>query len=135
MSPTMTLEDELTTAAAKGHTAEVEALLLQGAPVNGVNSFGRRAIQVSTSLKHLREKTKQQPKKTRSDGYFICIYCISYLLLVVSVWFLCTNSTSKSRRGNNWQTRQQQRYNLYSKVDGYSGGANKTIYIYIYNWV
>ncbi|XP_027873615.1 cyclin-dependent kinase 4 inhibitor B [Xiphophorus couchianus] len=42
----MTLEDELTTAAAKGHTAEVEALLLQGAPVNGVNSFGRRAIQV-----------------------------------------------------------------------------------------
>ncbi|XP_005807179.1 cyclin-dependent kinase 4 inhibitor B [Xiphophorus maculatus] len=42
----MTVEDELTTAAAKGHTAEVEALLLQGAPVNGVNSFGRRAIQV-----------------------------------------------------------------------------------------
>ncbi|PWA29274.1 hypothetical protein CCH79_00014007, partial [Gambusia affinis] len=42
----MTLGDELTTAAAKGRTAEVEALLHQGAPVNGVNSFGRRAIQV-----------------------------------------------------------------------------------------
>ncbi|XP_054897163.1 cyclin-dependent kinase 4 inhibitor B [Poeciliopsis prolifica] len=42
----MTLEDELTTAAAEGDTAAVEALLRRGAPVNGLNQFGRRAIQV-----------------------------------------------------------------------------------------
>ncbi|XP_008410246.1 cyclin-dependent kinase 4 inhibitor B [Poecilia reticulata] len=42
----MTLEDELTTAAAKGRTAEVKSLLQKGAPVNGVNSFGRTALQV-----------------------------------------------------------------------------------------
>ncbi|MED6271487.1 hypothetical protein CHARACLAT_020774 [Characodon lateralis] len=42
----MTVEDELTTAAAKGHMAEVETLLLKGAPVNGVNCFGRTALQV-----------------------------------------------------------------------------------------
>lgn len=76
MSPTMTLEDELTTAAAKGHTAEVEALLLQGAPVNGVNSFGRRAIQVSTSLKHLREKTKQQQKKKNKERWLFYMHLL-----------------------------------------------------------
>ncbi|MEQ2183875.1 hypothetical protein GOODEAATRI_002418 [Goodea atripinnis] len=43
----MTVEDELTTAAAKGHTTEVETLLLKGAPVNGVNCFGRTALQKS----------------------------------------------------------------------------------------
>nr|XP_046273010.1 cyclin-dependent kinase 4 inhibitor B [Scatophagus argus] len=42
----MTLEDDLTTAAAKGHTAEVEDLLRAGAQVNGVNCFGRTALQV-----------------------------------------------------------------------------------------
>lgn len=42
----MTLEDELTTAAAKGSAARVEDLLRQGAQVNGVNRFGRTALQV-----------------------------------------------------------------------------------------
>ncbi|KAM4750047.1 cyclin-dependent kinase 4 inhibitor B [Anableps anableps] len=42
----MTVQDELATAAAKGHLADVEALLLNGAPVNGVNCFGRTALQV-----------------------------------------------------------------------------------------
>ncbi|XP_015247704.1 PREDICTED: cyclin-dependent kinase 4 inhibitor B [Cyprinodon variegatus] len=42
----MTLEDELTTASAKGDTAEVKRLLLKGAPVNGLNGFGRTALQV-----------------------------------------------------------------------------------------
>lgn len=42
----MSLEDELTTAAAKGNTADVEDLLRAGAPVNGVNKFGRTAVQV-----------------------------------------------------------------------------------------
>lgn len=40
------MEDELTSAAARGQTAGVEALLLRGAPVNGENSFGRTALQV-----------------------------------------------------------------------------------------
>uniref|UniRef100_UPI0037E8CFCF cyclin-dependent kinase 4 inhibitor B n=1 Tax=Semicossyphus pulcher TaxID=241346 RepID=UPI0037E8CFCF len=43
---TMTLEDELTAAAAKGNTAAVEDLLRRGAPVNGLNRFGRSALQV-----------------------------------------------------------------------------------------
>ncbi|KAM7394345.1 hypothetical protein PAMP_021157 [Pampus punctatissimus] len=43
---TMTLEDDLTTAAARGHTAGVEYLLREGAEVNGVNCFGRTALQV-----------------------------------------------------------------------------------------
>lgn len=47
MDVTMTLQDELTTAAAKGNTAAVEALLDRGAQVNGTNSFGRTALQVS----------------------------------------------------------------------------------------
>lgn len=42
----MTLEDDLTRAAAKGNTAAVEDLLRAGAQVNGVNSFGRTALQV-----------------------------------------------------------------------------------------
>ncbi|XP_037830664.1 cyclin-dependent kinase 4 inhibitor B [Kryptolebias marmoratus] len=42
----MTLQDDLTTAAAKGDAAGVEALLRKGADVNVENSFGRRAIQV-----------------------------------------------------------------------------------------
>lgn len=46
---TMTLEDELTTAAAKGNAADVENLLRAGAQVNGVNSFGRTALQVSVN--------------------------------------------------------------------------------------
>nr|XP_020504082.1 cyclin-dependent kinase 4 inhibitor B-like [Labrus bergylta] len=43
---TMTLEDELTAAAAKGNTADVEDLLRKGAQVNGLNHFGRSALQV-----------------------------------------------------------------------------------------
>ncbi|KAF1395316.1 hypothetical protein PFLUV_G00010270 [Perca fluviatilis] len=42
----MTLEDDLTTAAAMGNTADVEYLLRAGAEVNGVNCFGRTALQV-----------------------------------------------------------------------------------------
>ncbi|XP_022621127.1 cyclin-dependent kinase 4 inhibitor D-like [Seriola dumerili] len=42
----MTLVDELATAAAKGNTADVEYLLQEGAQVNGVNCFGRTALQV-----------------------------------------------------------------------------------------
>ncbi|XP_013863189.1 cyclin-dependent kinase 4 inhibitor B [Austrofundulus limnaeus] len=42
----MTLQDDLTTAAAKGNTAGVEAVLLKGADVNGKNQFGRTALQV-----------------------------------------------------------------------------------------
>ncbi|XP_028260587.1 cyclin-dependent kinase 4 inhibitor B [Parambassis ranga] len=42
----MTLEDELTAAAARGDAAGVEDLLRAGAPVNGVNCFGRTALQV-----------------------------------------------------------------------------------------
>ncbi|KAM9314848.1 cyclin-dependent kinase inhibitor 2A [Pholidichthys leucotaenia] len=43
---TMTLEDELSTAAARGSTADVDALLRAGAQVNGPNSFGQTALQV-----------------------------------------------------------------------------------------
>ncbi|XP_069571479.1 cyclin-dependent kinase 4 inhibitor B [Brachyistius frenatus] len=43
---TMTLEDDLSAAAAKGTTADVRGLLAAGAQVNGVNSFGRTALQV-----------------------------------------------------------------------------------------
>lgn len=42
----MSLQDELTTAAATGNTADVEDLLRAGAPVDGVNKFGRTALQV-----------------------------------------------------------------------------------------
>ncbi|XP_056228245.1 cyclin-dependent kinase 4 inhibitor D [Seriola aureovittata] len=42
----MILADELATAAAKGNTADVECLLQEGAQVNGVNCFGRTALQV-----------------------------------------------------------------------------------------
>ncbi|XP_041839354.1 cyclin-dependent kinase 4 inhibitor B [Melanotaenia boesemani] len=42
----MTLEDDLTTAAAQGNTAHVRELLQAGAEVNGVNRFGRTALQV-----------------------------------------------------------------------------------------
>ncbi|XP_029950286.1 cyclin-dependent kinase 4 inhibitor B [Salarias fasciatus] len=41
-----TLEDDLTSAAAKGNAADVEDLLLAGAEVNGANRFGRTALQV-----------------------------------------------------------------------------------------
>ncbi|XP_008285344.1 cyclin-dependent kinase 4 inhibitor B [Stegastes partitus] len=42
----MSLQDDLTAAAAKGNKADVEDLLLAGASVNGVNRFGRTALQV-----------------------------------------------------------------------------------------
>ncbi|KAL6110763.1 cdkn2b [Pungitius sinensis] len=42
----MTVEDELTTAAATGNTADVKTLLQAGASVNGANRFGRTALQV-----------------------------------------------------------------------------------------
>ncbi|KAF0037330.1 hypothetical protein F2P81_010204 [Scophthalmus maximus] len=42
---TMTVADELTSAAAKGRTADVELLLRGGAEVNGLNRFGRTALQ------------------------------------------------------------------------------------------
>ncbi|XP_041822794.1 cyclin-dependent kinase 4 inhibitor B isoform X2 [Chelmon rostratus] len=42
----MTLEDDLTAAAARGNAADVEYLLQAGAEVNGLNSFGRTALQV-----------------------------------------------------------------------------------------
>ncbi|XP_034543711.1 uncharacterized protein cdkn2a/b isoform X2 [Notolabrus celidotus] len=41
----MTREDELTAAAAKGNTAAVEELLRKGAQVDGLNRFGRTALQ------------------------------------------------------------------------------------------
>ncbi|XP_076004013.1 cyclin-dependent kinase 4 inhibitor B [Genypterus blacodes] len=43
---TMSLQDRLTSAAARGSTAEVEQLLRAGADVNGVNSHGRTPLQV-----------------------------------------------------------------------------------------
>lgn len=49
----MTLEDELTTAAARGSAASVEDLVRQGAQVNGENRFGRSAIQVSVTRRAL----------------------------------------------------------------------------------
>lgn len=42
----MTLEDDLTTAAATGNTEAVKHLLESGVEVNGVNRFGRTALQV-----------------------------------------------------------------------------------------
>ncbi|KAM4583884.1 cyclin-dependent kinase 4 inhibitor B [Odontesthes bonariensis] len=42
----MPLEDDLTSAAAKGDTALVRVLLQKGAEVNRVNCFGRTALQV-----------------------------------------------------------------------------------------
>lgn len=47
----MTLEDDLSTAAAKGNREDVEDLLQAGAQVNGVNCFGRTALQVSVKNK------------------------------------------------------------------------------------
>lgn len=56
----MTLEDDLTTAAATGNTADVEDLLRAGAEVNGPNCFGRTALQVSVTRCALhRAETKQ----------------------------------------------------------------------------
>lgn len=46
----MTLQDDLTTAAAKGNAAEVQRCLSAGAEVNGRNRFGRTAVQVSALL-------------------------------------------------------------------------------------
>lgn len=42
----MTLEDDLTTAAATGNTEAVQLLLRSGAHVNGLNKFGYSALQV-----------------------------------------------------------------------------------------
>ncbi|KAM9792968.1 cyclin-dependent kinase 4 inhibitor B [Neosynchiropus ocellatus] len=42
----MALQDELTTAAARGEATRVEHLLRTGADVRGVNRFGRTALQV-----------------------------------------------------------------------------------------
>ncbi|XP_061765509.1 cyclin-dependent kinase 4 inhibitor B [Nerophis ophidion] len=42
---TMTLEDDLTTAAARGDTAEVQRLLRAGADVNAANRLGHTALQ------------------------------------------------------------------------------------------
>ncbi|CAL1601286.1 unnamed protein product [Knipowitschia caucasica] len=42
----MNMEDELTTAAATGNATAVQYLLQSGAQVNGVNRFGRTALQV-----------------------------------------------------------------------------------------
>ncbi|XP_029368745.1 cyclin-dependent kinase 4 inhibitor D [Echeneis naucrates] len=42
----MTPVDELTTAAANGNRADVERLLREKVQVNGVNCFGRTALQV-----------------------------------------------------------------------------------------
>ncbi|TKS68292.1 Cyclin-dependent kinase 4 inhibitor B [Collichthys lucidus] len=42
----MTLEDDLSTAAAKGNREDVEDLLRAGAEVNGLNCYGRTALQV-----------------------------------------------------------------------------------------
>lgn len=65
---TMTLEDGLTTAAALGRTAAVECLLRQGAKVNGVNRFGRTALQVmmmgSTQVAQLLLKHGADPNVT-----------------------------------------------------------------------
>lgn len=56
----MTLEDDLTTAAAMGNTADVEYLLRAGAEVNGVNCFGRTALQVSSTTDELRPQIEAQ---------------------------------------------------------------------------
>ncbi|XP_042341551.1 cyclin-dependent kinase 4 inhibitor B [Plectropomus leopardus] len=61
----MTLEDDLTTAAATGNAADVESLLRAGAEVNGVNCFGRTALQVmmmgSTSVAQMLLKHGADP--------------------------------------------------------------------------
>lgn len=48
----MTLEDDLTTAAATGNTAAVRQLLQSGADVNGTNRYGRTALQVMMMGSH-----------------------------------------------------------------------------------
>lgn len=50
------LEDKLTRAAAQGNTAHVEDLLRAGAQVNGVNCFGRTALQVSVTQRNNNNK-------------------------------------------------------------------------------
>ncbi|KAM4604481.1 cyclin-dependent kinase 4 inhibitor B [Polymixia lowei] len=54
---TMTLEDDLASAAATGNTEGVDNLLQRGVDVNGVNCFGRTPLQVmmmgSTSVARL----------------------------------------------------------------------------------
>ncbi|XP_068583024.1 cyclin-dependent kinase 4 inhibitor D [Cebidichthys violaceus] len=69
----MTLEDKLTTAAATGNTADVEGLLQAGAQVNGVNCYGRTALQVmmmgSTPVARVLLKHGADPNVTdRSTG-------------------------------------------------------------------
>lgn len=66
----MTLQDELTTAAAKGNTADVEALLRRGADVNGKNQFGRTALQVGAMC-----------VKTHRDKFNIITSCALTLTL------------------------------------------------------
>jgi len=44
---TTTPEDKLTTASANGNVLAVRELLMNGAQVNGMNSFGHSAVQVS----------------------------------------------------------------------------------------
>lgn len=69
----MTAEDDLTTAAATGNTAAVEYLLESGAEVNGLNRFGRTALQVmmmgSVPVAQLLLKHGADPKvRDRSTG-------------------------------------------------------------------
>lgn len=47
---TMTLEDDLASAAARGNTERVEDLLRRGVDVNGLNCFGRTPLQVSVGV-------------------------------------------------------------------------------------
>ncbi|XP_047435062.1 cyclin-dependent kinase inhibitor 2A [Mugil cephalus] len=68
-----TLEDALTSAAANGNTADVEALLRAGAQVNGPNRFGRTPLQVmmmgSTSVAEALLSRGADPNvKDRSTG-------------------------------------------------------------------
>ena len=66
----MALADNLTTAAAKGDAAEVARLLRAGAPVNGLNCFGRTALQVGGDQMRLPSQIRapikeKQPKPRR----------------------------------------------------------------------
>ncbi|XP_071384347.1 cyclin-dependent kinase 4 inhibitor B [Centroberyx affinis] len=62
---TMTLEDDLASAAATGNAEDVEFLLQSGADVNGENCFGRTPLQVmmmgSTPVAQLLLKRGAQP--------------------------------------------------------------------------
>lgn len=64
LKTTMTLEDMLTTAAARGSTECVEELLQHGAQVNGVNRFGRTALQVSVARRSSTSSASQQRRFT-----------------------------------------------------------------------